>query len=76
MIRQYRLLAVERMGNAQGAATPEREQILDVGGMIGERLHSGHFREEERRRLVGELIGIDRDLRREDFIQSSLVADP
>ena len=55
---------------------PEREQILDIGGMIGERLHSRHVREEDRRRLIGELISIDRDLPREDFIESSLVADP
>src|SRR5207344_2457821 len=60
---------------AQWSAMPEREQVLDIGGMVGQRLHSRHIREIERRRLVGELIGIDRDLRSEDFIESSLVAN-
>src|SRR5277367_6140326 len=54
---------------------PEREQILDIGGMIGQRLYSRHILEVERRRLIGELISIDRDLRGEDFIQSSLVTN-
>jgi hypothetical protein len=72
LIGQYRLLAVQRMGNAQWSAMPEREQVLDIGGMIGQRLHSRHIREVERRRRIGELISIDRDLRSEDFIESSL----
>src|SRR5215471_17120722 len=75
LIGQYRLLAVQRVGNAQWSTMPEREQILDVGGMISERLHSRHIREVERCRLIGELIGIDWDLRSEDFIESPLVTN-
>jgi hypothetical protein len=30
LIGQYRLLAVQRMGNAQWSAMPEREQVLDI----------------------------------------------
>ena len=75
MVGQDRLLAVQRIGNAQWSAMPQREQVLDIGGMIGQRLHSRHIREVERRRLIGELISIDRNLRSEDFIESSLVAN-
>jgi hypothetical protein len=48
---------------------PAREQVLDIGGVIGEGDEPGHLREVEWRCLIGEFISIDWDLRRQDFIE-------
>src|SRR5882762_11076965 len=54
------------------SAMPEREQILDIGGVVGEGGEPGHLREVERRSPVIEFINIDRDLGRQDFIEYPL----
>jgi hypothetical protein len=74
-VGKLRLPRIQRMGRAQRAPVPEREDVLDVGGVIGQWLEARQWREVERRRLVGELIGIDRDLRRQGLVEPPLVAN-
>src|SRR5579883_3604613 len=42
LVREQLLACVQAMRNSLRAAVPIRKQILDVGGVIGERLKSRH----------------------------------
>src|SRR5437016_13029340 len=72
LVRKIQLPCVERMLDSTRSAMPEREQMVDIGGVVGEGDEPGHLREVERRSPVIKFINIDRDLGRQNFIEYPL----